>query len=169
MAVPGPERTCHQRAITASLAAALADQPHHCIGFYWPFRGECDLRPFMGRLYPQGITPALPVVVAKAQPLIFRTWRPDAAMTTGVWDIPIPDGTPEVHPTLLLVPLVGFDDQRFRLGYGGGFYDRTLAGRDPQPVTWGIGLSCQRLPTIVPGPHDIAMDRIFTEQGQVLG
>jgi 5-formyltetrahydrofolate cyclo-ligase len=107
----------------------------------------------------------LPEVVEKAAPLVFRAWKPGDRLVSGVWNIPVPaDGEP-VQPDLLLIPLVGFDSRRYRLGYGGGYYDRTLAILDPRPLTVGIGHAFQYLPTIHPQPDDIPMDAIVTEQG----
>jgi 5-formyltetrahydrofolate cyclo-ligase len=100
----------------------------------------------------------LPVVVEKAQPLIFRPWSPGVAMANGVWNIPIPaEGNP-VYPDTLLVPLVGFDGKNYRLGYGGGFYDRTIAAMPRRPRTIGIGFACGRLRSIFPQPHDVPLD-----------
>jgi hypothetical protein len=104
-------------------------------------------------------------VVAKGQPLEFWAWHPSAPLRRGVWDIPIPVERLVVRPTALLVPLVGFDDAGYRLGYGGGYYDRTLAVMRPRPLTIGIGYELGRLATIHPQPHDIQLDAIVTEAG----
>jgi 5-formyltetrahydrofolate cyclo-ligase len=96
--------------------------------------------------------------------LIFWPWWPGAPMTQGVWSIPIPaDGEP-VQPDTLLVPLVGFDSENYRLGYGGGFYDRTIAAMPSRPRTIGIGFACARLATIYPQPYDIPMDEVVTDE-----
>src|SRR4051812_3703118 len=97
------------------------------IGFYWPFRAEVDLVRLVRALLSGGRGAALPVVVEKRQPLEFWRWAPDMAMQPGIWDIPVPAVAERVRPELLLVPLVGFDESGYRLGYGGGYYDRTLA------------------------------------------
>lgn len=107
---------------------------------------------------------ALPVVVEKNWPLVFREWAPDAKLAPGIWDIPVPVDTPAVEPDVLLVPLVGFDPERGRLGYCGGHYDRTLASMCRKPLTIGIGFELAALPTIYPQPHDIPMDVIVTEE-----
>jgi 5,10-methenyltetrahydrofolate synthetase len=86
-------------------------------------------------------------------------------MERGVYDIPFPKDGAVVQPDALLVALVGFDEQNFRLGYGGGYYDRTLAASDPRPLTIGIGFEFMRLPSIRPLPHDIPMDVVVTEAG----
>ena len=135
------------------------------IAFCWPFKSEFDARFVMRRFREGGATTALPAVVATAQPLQFRKWWPGAPMMPGVYDIPVPDGTEVVVPDAAIVPMNGFDEQGYRLGYGGGYFDRTLAAAAPRPLTIGTGFELARLPTIQPQPHDIAMDFIVTEAG----
>jgi 5-formyltetrahydrofolate cyclo-ligase len=137
------------------------------IGFYWPFRGEIGPHPLIRRLIERGARAALPVVVEKGQPLEFWAWHPGAPLRRGAWDIPIPLERRVVRPSALLVPLVGFDHRGYRLGYGGGYYDRTLAAMDPKPLTIGIGYEIGSLETIQPQPHDVPMDAIVTEAGLV--
>jgi 5-formyltetrahydrofolate cyclo-ligase len=84
-------------------------------------------------------------------------------MVQGVWKIPVPADGPEVVPDVALAPVVGWDGAGYRLGYGGGYFDRTLAALAPSPLTIGVGLYAARVPTIFPQPHDIAMDVIVTE------
>jgi 5-formyltetrahydrofolate cyclo-ligase len=81
-----------------------------------------------------------------------------------VWNVPVPESGAAVLPDLLVVPLVGFDAQGYRLGYGGGFYDRTIAAMTTKPRTIGVGFELGRLETIYPQSHDIALDNIITEQ-----
>lgn len=135
------------------------------IGFYWPFKGEIDARAFVAGLVAQGAEAALPVVVEKNRPLEFWRWQPEAPLQRGVLGIPIPERRDPVAPTALLVPLIGFDAEGYRLGYGGGYYDRTLASFEVVPFAIGIGFSLGRLETIYPQPHDIPMDVIVTEEG----
>jgi 5-formyltetrahydrofolate cyclo-ligase len=135
------------------------------VGFYWPFRGEIGAHALIRRLAERGVRAALPVVVEKGQPLEFWAWRPGTLLRRGVWDIPVPAAREVVQPTALLVPLVGFDSGGYRLGYGGGYYDRTLAAMDPKPLTIGVGYELGRLSTIYPQPHDIPMDATVTEAG----
>ena len=163
LAQSAAERTAHHDAVTKSLEAALHSPAGRLIGFYWPFKGEYDVRPVARRLHASGARLALPVVVEKARPLIFREWAPGIAMTHGIWNIPIPANGEPVTPDILIVPLVGFDSQRYRLGYGGGYYDRTLAAMAVKPRTIAVGHAFSRLPTINPQPHDIPMDIILTE------
>jgi len=167
LALPVAERERRAALAVAALTEAAELERFAVIGLYWPFRGEIDLRPLARRLIGAGTRIGLPVVVAKDAPVEFREWFPDAAMTRGVWNIPIPDGTAVVHPACLIVPLVGFDADGFRLGYGGGYYDRTLAARRPHPWAIGLGFDLGRLETIHPLDHDIAMDGIVTESGAV--
>jgi len=105
------------------------------------------------------------VVVERSAPVEFWRWQPGAAMTKGIWDIPIPKERAVVMPDAVLVPLVGFDPCGFRLGYGGGYFDRTLAAARPRPYTIGLGYEDSVLPTIFPQPHDIPMDLIVTDRG----
>jgi 5,10-methenyltetrahydrofolate synthetase len=135
------------------------------VGFYWPFQGEFDPRSAIRHLRERGARAALPVVVQKSAPLQFRAWWPGAPMTQGVYNLPVPDGTEIVRPQALFIPPVGFDSRGYRLGYGGGYFDRTLAAAVPQPLKIGVGFELSRLPTIQPQPHDVPMDFIVTEAG----
>ena len=131
---------------------------------YWPIKGEADLRPLMTELHQQGIAVALPLVETKAAPLVFRRWTPETTMVRGDWNIPVPPpDAPVVTPQVALAPLVGWEDGRYRLGYGGGYFDRTLAGVHPFAI--GVGLQSARLATIFPQPHDIPLNAIVTESG----
>jgi 5,10-methenyltetrahydrofolate synthetase len=133
---------------------------------YWPIKGEPDLRGLMAELHGAGVIIALPVVEVKASPLVFRRWSPGMQMTRGDWNIPVPPPTAErLTPDVSLAPLVGWDPAGFRLGYGGGYFDRTLAKLAPKPFAIGIGLQSARLATIFPQPHDIPLDVILTEAG----
>ena len=107
----------------------------------------------------------LSVVIDKHGPLEYRTWRPGENLISGVWDIPIPEKREIVIPTMVLAPLVGFDRSSYRLGYGGGYFDRTLAALRPQPFAIGVGYEFQQLETIYPQPFDMPMDLIVTETG----
>lgn len=165
VAVPAAERLERDEAITDHLRAAVPDLARRRVGFYWPFKGEYDPRPLARALHQEGARLALPVVAAKGQALIFRDWRPGTRMVPGVWNIPIPAEGEEVTPDTLLIPLVGFDARGYRLGYGGGYYDRTLAAIAPRPLAIGIGFEVLRLATIHPQPHDVRMDLVVTEAG----
>ena len=136
------------------------------ISGYWPLRGEPDLRPWLARMHGAGNRIAMPVVVTKGAPLQFRAWQPGAKMTKGFWDIPVPADPREVLPDFLLAPVVGFDAECYRLGYGGGYFDRTLeqlraGGRAFHAV--GIGFDFAQLESIRPLPHDIPLQAVVTE------
>lgn len=137
---------------------------YRMLGIYWPFRGEIDVRDLAERHIANGGEAALPVVVEKSAPLEFWRWRPGMKLDRGIWNIPIPAERDVVQPDALLVPLVGFDKQGYRLGYGGGYYDRTIAIMQPQPFRIGLGYAEFELATIQPQPHDIAMNAIVTEE-----
>jgi 5,10-methenyltetrahydrofolate synthetase len=133
---------------------------------YWPIKGEPNLRPLMAELHRSGVTVALPVVEAKAAPLVFRRWTPEAQLVRGDWNIPVPPPDADaLIPDITLAPLMGWDGDGYRLGYGGGYFDRTLAALYPRPFTVGIGFQSARLATIYPQPHDIPLDVILTEAG----
>jgi 5,10-methenyltetrahydrofolate synthetase len=134
------------------------------LGFYWPFNGEVDPRVAAYRFRARGARTALPVVVAKHAPLEFREWSPGVATVPGVFGLPVPQ-TPAVIPEVVLIPPVGFDEGGFRLGYGGGYFDRTLAHLTPQPLKIGLARAESRMKTIHPQPHDIPMDFVITEAG----
>ena len=168
MAMPSGERARRNKAIAALALEQLAGFKTAGIGFYWPFRGEPDLRRLVRSLLDGGATASLPVVVDKERPLEFWSWRTGERLRPGVWDIPVPTRRKLVRPDVLLVPLLGFDEAGYRLGNGGGYYDRTLAATVPRPFTIGVGYELGRLKTIRPQPHDIPMDGIVTEAGAML-
>ena len=146
------------------MLAAVDLQKYPVLGFYWSMRGEIDVRDIARQHIEAGGTVGLPVVVEKAAPVEFWAWRPGMGMKRGVWNIPIPVKREVVTPDALIVPLVGFDDERYRLGYGGGYYDRTIASMARRPFCVGLGYAEGKLPTIYPQPHDIPMSLIVTDQ-----
>ncbi len=166
LAIPAARREEMGEAIAARLEEAIGDPAGLVVSAYWPFRGEPDLKPLLKRLSAKGARSALPVVVQKAHPLIFRVWKSGDKIERGVWNIPIPAaGAEEVVPDVVISPVVGFDPKCYRLGYGGGFFDRTLAGMLPhRPRLFGVGYEMQAIPTIYPQPHDIPMDVVVTEE-----
>jgi 5-formyltetrahydrofolate cyclo-ligase len=165
MAVPLSERREWSGAIALHLSGLVTERAPDTIGFYWPFKAEFDARPLIARLLDAGMRAALPVVVAARSPMEFRLWTPEAAMDIGVYDIPFPRERKVVIPDLVLAPLVGFDTAKYRLGYGGGYFDRTLAVLKPRPIAIGIGFELGRLVTVYPQAHDLMMDTIVTEAG----
>ena len=134
-----------------------------CIGAYWPFRGEPDVTPLLASLLRRGVRIALPAVAGRLQPLVFRTWTQGKELRPSRIGVLEPvDGVP-VQPDVLLIPLVGYDRAGYRLGYGGGFYDRTLAAIAPRPLTLGVGFALGALATIYPQTWDVPLDAILTE------
>ncbi|HWL81978.1 MAG TPA: 5-formyltetrahydrofolate cyclo-ligase [Roseomonas sp.] len=168
LAVPRAQRAAWNEAITARLGELLRPEgPLRTIGFYWPFKGEYDPRPLMRALHGAGLRLALPVVVQRAEPLAFRAWWPGIRMVPGVWDIPVPAESEAVRPDAVVAPLVGFDARGYRLGYGGGYYDRTLAALPAPPLAIGVGFELSALGTIHPQPHDVPMDLIITPERSI--
>ena len=156
------ERARMDAAIAAHLERFLSKQPVSTLGIFWPIRKEPDLIDLYRRLAPQGLRLALPVVTEKNAPLRFVSWQPGDPMTKDAFGVPVPEKQIWVDmPEALLVPCVGFNSKRFRIGYGGGFYDRTLAST-PKPFAIGIAYSCQLVEFDI-GEHDIALDIIVTE------
>lgn len=151
-------------AIAARLRILLDRQSVKTLGIYWPIRSEPDLRSCYAELATRGIRLALPVVVAADAPLRFAAWSPGDPLVKDAMSVSIPaDATNTLHPDALLIPCVGFNGKNVRLGYGGGFYDRTLAAA-PRPLTFGIAYSCGRA-EFEGAPHDVPLDCIVTELG----
>jgi 5-formyltetrahydrofolate cyclo-ligase len=163
LAVPADVRTAMSQRIGENLDAVIGDIAGRMVSLYWPFRGEPDLRAWIASVNERGGGTALPVVVEKARPLIFRAYAPGDRLEKGVWNIPIPAGGDPVLPDIVISPVVGIDPRQYRLGYGGGFFDRTLAAMPFKPLVIGVGYELQRIATIYPQPHDIPMDRVVTE------
>lgn len=165
LAIPAETRIAHSQAIAEALDRELGEIAGKAISLYWPFRGEPDLRPWMERATARGAICLLPIVVEKGRPLIFKSWKQGEKLDRGVWNIPIPAEGREMLPDIVISPLVGFDPSLYRLGYGGGFFDRTLAAHTGKPLVIGVGYSNQHIATIHPQAHDIPMTRIITEKG----
>jgi 5,10-methenyltetrahydrofolate synthetase len=161
-ALPAEERALHTAAMVRTLDEMITAQSGGIVSVYWPIRAEPDLRSWMRAACSRGLRVALPVALALGEPLTFREWRADAPMARGLWKIPYPADGVEVTPTTVLAPLVGFDPGCYRLGYGGGFFDRTLAAMPRKPLVIGLGYPQLRIPTIFPQRHDIPMDWIVT-------
>jgi 5-formyltetrahydrofolate cyclo-ligase len=150
--------------IALHLSRFIEPLPKRTVSFYWPFRGEPDLRPLMQTVVEGGGRCALPVVVEKKAPLVFRLWKPGERLAAGIWNIPIPADGADVLPDIVVAPVVGFDNAGYRLGYGGGYFDRTLATLPNHPLTIGVGYSAAAVSTIYPLPHDVPMEAIVTER-----
>ncbi|WEX11997.1 5-formyltetrahydrofolate cyclo-ligase [Chelativorans sp. AA-79] len=165
LALSADERSRLAEKISASLDRVLPDVSGRIVSAYWPFRGEPDLRGWMKDILVRGGSCALPVVVERHAPLVFRAWKPGDKLERGIWNILVPAKGEEVMPDVVIAPIVGFDSACYRLGYGGGFFDRTLAAMQKKPHVIGLGYEQAALPTIYPQPHDIPMDVIVTESG----
>ena len=163
LGIPADERRAFSQRIAERLDEALGDISGRTISAYWAFRGEPDLRAWMEGLAERGAVCALPVVVQRHAPLTFRSWRRGEPLQPGVWNIPIPASGPSVVPDIVIAPVVGFDPACYRLGYGGGFFDRTLAAFARPPRIVGVGYARQAIRTIYPQAHDVPMTMIVTE------
>ena len=167
-AMPKESRETATAALQGHLSALVGEQPcaGRVIAVYWPIQNEPDLKPWFAALRDEGAILALPVPVSPPQPMTFRRWDADARLVRGFGGIPVPpENAPEVTPGVVLAPLIGWDDAGFRLGYGAGYFDRTLAHLTDPPLAIGLGYQSARLPTIIPQRHDVPMDAIVTECG----
>jgi 5-formyltetrahydrofolate cyclo-ligase len=154
-----------RQAIDRHLELGFPGLARGTLGLCWPHRNEYDARHLAAAMRARGARTALPVVKKAREPLVFREWHPGVKMQEGVLGIPFPADSEEVKPDVLLVPPVGFDEAGYRLGYGGAFFDRTLAAATPRPVAIAVAFELSRLSTIYPQPHDIPMDFVVTERG----
>jgi 5,10-methenyltetrahydrofolate synthetase len=155
---------CARRA--GHLAPVLMARPAAHIGFCHPIHNEFDARPLVARLLAAGWRASMPVAEQAAAPMVFRGWTPQTAMTKGHYGIPVPDTElMDGPPDILLLPLVAFDGDGYRLGYGGGYFDRTLAACRPPPAAIGVGFELGRVDSTYPGRHDFRCDAIVTEVG----
>ena len=151
--------------IESHLAALLAPLPPQILAFCAPVRGEFDARPLASLLLDRGWQAAMPIVVESDAPMRFRRWTPSSTMGVDRYGIPIPLDGPDLVPDVVLLPLLAFDAQGFRLGYGGGYFDRTLAVLVPRPLAIGIGFELGRVADIRPQTHDIPLAAVVTEAG----
>ena len=163
-AISADERRDRGERACTRLAQAVDLKTYDVLGFCWPIRGEFDVRGIAKQHLLAGGQVALPVVVQKSAAVEFWRWHPGMPMQTGIWNIPIPKVRDVLKLDAVIVPLVGFDESGFRLGYGGGYFDRTLAAAAPRPYAIGLGYANSALHTIFPQSHDIAMNLIVTEE-----
>lgn len=148
-------------AIVGHLQSALPELAARVVAFCWPVKNEPDVRAvFAG--WPRA---ALPVVVEENAPLAFRAWRPDTPLVPDRYGIPTPASGDWLLPDAILLPLNAFDAAGYRLGYGGGYFDRTLAALRPRPLAIGVGFEINRVESIRPQAHDEPLDWIVTEAG----
>ena len=154
-----------RRRMDAHLERAFPGLGSITFAFCWPIRNEYDARHVAKTFRERGALTALPVVVRPRAPLAFREWHPGVELARGPLDIPYPAGSSEVTPKAVLLPMNGWDAGGYRLGYGGGFFDRTLAASAPRPVVIGVTYEMARMTTIQPQPWDIPVDYVVTERG----
>ena len=155
--------------LSAALEQHLTDLLQRCpprvLGFCWPYRAEFDCRPLVTRLIAAGIRACLPVVKTAESAMDFREWRPESIMTSDRYGIHFPSSGAALIPDLLLIPVNAFDAKGYRLGYGSGYFDRTLASLAPPPLSIGVGFELARVASIDPQSHDIPLDAVVTEAG----
>lgn len=167
-----PDR--HERAVQLQsvLRVWLVSRQERTIGAYWPIKGEFDPLPALYRWSegaPDGVERriGLPVVDREGGRLRFHVWYPGCPMEPDAYDIPKPKDTEEFEPQMLLVPCVGFGPAGLRLGYGGGFVDRTLGAVQPKPYVVGLGYAHGFLPLLKANADDVPLDAVLTEEGVV--
>lgn len=155
--------------VIADAASLGLDATSRIVSVFWSMGSEIDTGPLLSALREAGHMTGLPVVAAKAQPLVFRAWVPGDDLVDGGFGTSVPPADcQEVLPDVLFVPLLSFDGDGYRLGYGGGFYDRTLEklrALNAGVIAIGVAFSGQRVDTVPRGPHDQPLDGIATEAG----
>lgn len=161
-AIDPAQKAAWDERIGARVLAWWKANPHASLAVYWPLAGEPDLRPAYAEMAAAGVRLALPVVVARHAALGFAAWLPGEPTVLDQMGVAVPRDLRMVdRPQALLVPCLGFNAQGYRVGYGGGFYDRTLAP-GPRPSTVGIAYACQMV-EFTGDAHDVALDRVITE------
>ncbi|SBT03399.1 5-formyltetrahydrofolate cyclo-ligase [Candidatus Accumulibacter aalborgensis] len=168
LALPSAEWAQLSCRVCAHLRAGFPQLSAMTVGFCWPLNHEPDLRPLIEGWVNErrkGFRALLPVVVAADQALAFRAWTPGTVMFADRYGIPTPASGDFLIPEVLLLPVNGFDSAGYRIGYGGGHFDRTLASLRPRPLAVGVGFELARLASILPQPHDQPLDAMVTEAG----
>ena len=170
-----PDRLVRADLLQRVMRIWLVGRTDTMIGAYWPIKGEFDPLPALHRWKEDGELLeesqrrriGLPVVDREKKTLQFHAWYPGCPMEEDAYNIPKPKDTEVIVPTLLFVPCVGYGAGGYRLGYGGGFYDRTLAELRPKTFTVGLGFAQGFLPDLEPEAHDVPLDAILNENGVV--
>jgi 5,10-methenyltetrahydrofolate synthetase len=170
-----PDRAVRATMLQQVMRIWLVGRTDTVIGAYWPIKGEFDPLPALHRWKEDGELLdeplrrriGLPVIDKLTKTLTFHVWYPGCPMEEDAYGIPKPKDTDVIQPTLLFVPCVGYGPGGYRLGYGGGFYDRTLASLQPKPVTVGLGFTQGFVDDLEPEPHDIPLNAILNDHGVV--
>jgi len=165
VAVPAAQLETWRHRIDSSLERSFPGLAGARLGFCWPIKAEYDARYIAKTLRDRGALTALPVVISRNAPLAFREWHPGIQLATGPMDIPYPANSPEVAVNAVLLPMNGWDKQGYRLGYGAGYFDRTLASLTKRPVVIGVTYELAKMDTIHPQSWDIPADYVVTERG----
>jgi len=158
-------RAAAETAIARALITHLGVANPGVVACYWPHRGEPSVHGVMLRIIDLGGHVAIPAPRLPREPMEFRSWGPRSQMVAGIGGVLLPAFGRPLRPDLVIVPMVGFDPRGHRLGYGGGYYDRTLAALSPRPPTIGVAFERARLRSLDPHPHDVPVDAIVTEEG----
>ncbi len=164
-ALPAAEHARLSGEMERHLAALVLALDPAVLAFCWPFRAEFDARPLVARRLARGGRACLPVVTGTDSPLEFREWMPQSEMIEDRYGIHIPSRGVALRPDAILMPLNAFDCAGYRLGYGGGYFDRSLAALDPRPRAVGVGFELARVASIRPQAYDLPMDFVVTEAG----
>jgi 5,10-methenyltetrahydrofolate synthetase len=164
-ALPGEQVAAWSARMVGHLLRVFPQAPGSRVAFYWPIQNEPDIRAVAVIWRKQGAQTLLPVVVAPHAPLVFHPWTEKTPLAPDRYGIPTPTTGPEIIPDVIIMAMNVFDAAGYRLGYGGGFFDRTLAALKPRPLALGVGFELSRVKNLQPEAHDQPVDWIFTEVG----
>jgi 5-formyltetrahydrofolate cyclo-ligase len=166
-AVPPAARAAANARLRAHLMAWLSARKGAAVAGFWPLGGEVDLKPLLESWHAAGGTTLLPRMQGPDRPLRFLRWTPETLLEVATFDVEEPPAhAPEHRPDVVLVPLLAVDRAGYRLGYGGGFYDRTLAALGDVDAV-GVALDIQRVDEVPRGVHDQPLTHLVTESGIV--
>jgi 5-formyltetrahydrofolate cyclo-ligase len=164
-ALPAVEHARTSAAVLDHLHGFLTTRLPSSLAFYWPIRAEVDCTPLVRLLVAQGWRACLPFIVARGAAMVFREWTPLTNMVAGEYGIPTVGAGESMTPDVVLLPVNVFDHKGYRLGYGGGYFDRTLAALAPRPFVIGVGFELGRADSIRPHAQDLAMNAVVTDRG----
>lgn len=161
-----PIDPCASAAVIDNLNSWMAERNYSIVGFYFPIFHEVDLVPFMASWLKKNPEKKAAIPVIENNQMFFAEWSPETKLTKGIFNTLVPQSIRKITPDLLLVPCLGFDNSNYRLGYGGGWYDRYLSQTNPGPFTVGIAYSQCRIETIEPEETDIPLGLIITDESK---